>query len=425
VKRFPCAHARHPLWTVAVDQVVAQLRAQLVLPDYARMPRLGLVYITDLYALDAARILERLTAEIPSVADWAGATGVGVCAPATQYLYEPALSVMLCDLPRDQYRVYSGVAPLPPAARFHPQMALVHADGDTPELTDLISELAGRTGRGYLFGGVTATRGQTAPQFAWSKKIGGSWPGGPDSVFHGGLSGVAFERGVTLASRVAQGCRPITPERLITAAEDNLVLTLEGKPALDVLIDDLALQSNPLNQTQVIWGQTLVGLANPGEDGVRRTGDFGPGVQVRSLLGFEARRRAVLVTDSVSAGQRMALCRRDAQTARNDLVRACAEIREALEPRQALAAGGGVAVSEAASPRIMGAHYVTCAARSGPYPGALKTDLDIIRQALGDVPLTGFFGRGEISYRYGYGYTGVLTVFAENPDAAAWDNKFP
>ena len=69
--------------------------------------------------------------------------------------------------------------------------------------------------------------------------------------------------------------------------------------------------------------------------------------------------------------------------------------------------------------------FVTCAARSGPYPGALKTDMDIIRQALGDVPLTGFFGRGEISYRYGYGYTGVLTVFAENPDAAAWDNKFP
>jgi small ligand-binding sensory domain FIST len=404
---------------MAVEQVVAQLRAQLALPDYARAPMLGLVYITDLYALDAARILERLAADLPGVADWAGATGVGVCAPATQYLYEPALSVMLCDLPCDQYRVYSGVAPLPPQPRFHPQMALVHADGETPDLADLINELAGRTGRGYLFGGLTATRGQTAPQFAWSRKTQNGWPGGPGSVLHGGLSGVAFERGVTLASRVAQGCRPVTPERLITAAEGNLVLTLEDKAALDVLIDDLASQATFPNQAQVIWGQTLAGLANPGEDGVRRTGDFGPGVQVRSLLGFDARRRAVLVTDNVSAGQRLALCRRDAQTARNDLVRVCAEIREALEPRQILATGGGVEVSEVASPRIMGAHYVTCAARSGPYPGALKTDLDIIRQALGDVPLTGFFGNGEISYRYRYGYTGVLTVFAENPDAMA------
>ncbi|MDO5690937.1 MAG: hypothetical protein Q4G70_00445 [Pseudomonadota bacterium] len=38
----------------------------------------------------------------------------------------------------------------------------------------------------------------------------------------------------------------------------------------------------------------------------------------------------------------------------------------------------------------------------------------IVRQALGDVPLVGFFASGEIARHHLYGYMGVLTVFVEN-----------
>jgi len=42
-----------------------------------------------------------------------------------------------------------------------------------------------------------------------------------------------------------------------------------------------------------------------------------------------------------------------------------------------------------------------------------------VRHALGDVPLVGFFAAGEIAHRHLYGYTGVLTVFADRaPDAS-------
>jgi small ligand-binding sensory domain FIST len=37
--------------------------------------------------------------------------------------------------------------------------------------------------------------------------------------------------------------------------------------------------------------------------------------------------------------------------------------------------------------------------------------LQIVRHALGDVPLVGFFAGGEIAHHRLYGYTGVLTVF--------------
>jgi small ligand-binding sensory domain FIST len=40
--------------------------------------------------------------------------------------------------------------------------------------------------------------------------------------------------------------------------------------------------------------------------------------------------------------------------------------------------------------------------------------MQIIRHALGDVPLVGFYAAGEIAGQQLYGYTGVLTVFVSD-----------
>ena len=45
MKLFPHAHATHPQWVMAAGLVVAQLRAQMTLPDYAANPTLALLYI--------------------------------------------------------------------------------------------------------------------------------------------------------------------------------------------------------------------------------------------------------------------------------------------------------------------------------------------------------------------------------------------
>lgn len=108
VKLFPAAHATHPQWGMAAGLVLAQLRAQMALPTHASAPTLGLLYITDHYATHAQDILDHLSAELPEVTDWSGTVGVGVCGSNVEYFDEPALSVMLCDLPADQYRVFSG-----------------------------------------------------------------------------------------------------------------------------------------------------------------------------------------------------------------------------------------------------------------------------------------------------------------------------
>ena len=38
MKRFPSGHATHPQWRMAVALVLAQLRAQMALPEYASAP---------------------------------------------------------------------------------------------------------------------------------------------------------------------------------------------------------------------------------------------------------------------------------------------------------------------------------------------------------------------------------------------------
>jgi small ligand-binding sensory domain FIST len=419
---FPFGHATHPQWPMAAGLVIAQLRAQMTLPGHAAQPPLGLLYITDYYASDAALILAHLQQELPMVKDWAGTVGVGVAANNAEYFDEPGMALMLCDLPAHHYRVFSGAQPLP--ASFEAASALVHADPQTPELAELIAEMAGRTKSGYLFGGLTASRHE-AVQFAWHQSHENTSPKTPDrvsvthkqGVFTGGLSGVAWSSEVQILSRVTQGCAPISKERKITEAEGHVVYALDGEPALDILLKDLNVSlSEPQSALKAVRS-TLVGLTSAGQQGVGRTGSLGVDVRVRHIVGLDPARKGVAIADHVEAGQKLAFCQMSLQAAKSDLRRICAEIREELEPETlSLETAHALAASEAeAAPhparRIAGAVYVSCSGRGGPHFGGPSAELQWIRHALGDVPLVGFFASGEIAHQNLYGYTGVLTVF--------------
>jgi small ligand-binding sensory domain FIST len=411
---FPFGHATHPQWQMAAGLVLAQLRAQMTLPGYAPSPTLGLLYITDHYATSAQDILDHLGAELPEVTDWSGTVGVGIASSNVEYFDEPALAVMLCALPPDQYRVFSGVAPL--SSTFTPHTALVHADAGTPDVAELIAEMADRTATGYLFGGLASSRGDVV-QFAVGGNGNLQGHGKAGGVFRGGLSGVAFADGVQLVSRVTQGCQPIAPARTITGADGNLVTELDGDPALDVLLEDLHVTLEQPEAAMAALRATLVGLTQASQDVTDRAGHFGTDVVVRHLIGLDPRRRGVAIADKVEEGMKLAFCRRNAEAARADLVRICSEIREELEPEELpLAVASALAVSDAlAAPtparQIAGAIYVSCAGRGGPHFGGPSAELQIVRRALGDVPLVGFFAGGEIARSHLYGYTGVLTVF--------------
>ena len=120
---------------------------------------------------------------------------------------------------------------------------------------------------------------------------------------------------------------------------------------------------------------------------------------------------------------RLAFCARHVEAARRDLMRICAEVREEVETEDlsqpsalALKDAPSAAIGAATVSGIAGAIYVSCSGRGGAHFGATSAELAIVRHALGDVPLVGFFAAGEIARRHLYGYTGVLTVFRRTGD---------
>jgi small ligand-binding sensory domain FIST len=215
---------------------------------------------------------------------------------------------------------------------------------------------------------------------------------------------------VSLVSRGTQGCQPVGPTRRITAADGQVVLELDGQPALPLLLSDLGLAS--LDDPRVLLPRlrgTLVGLTDEHDTALARGGQFGADTRVRHMLGLDPARQAVAVAERVAPGMRLAFCHRDVNAARRDLVRVCSEIREELESEPAHESTA--ATPPAGTRRVAGAIYISCAGRGGPHFGGPSAELKIVQHALGDVPLVGFFAAGEIARHHLFGYTGVLTVF--------------
>ena len=288
MQAFVVGHATHPDWRSALALAAAQIDGQRAQGSAA--PNLGFVYFTDHYAAHAQGLLAALRQRWLGVS-WAGTVGIGVAASGVEYFDEPALVLMLAALPRDSFQVFSGARPL---AEVVPHAVLVHADGQTPDLADLIAELSARTSSGYLFGGLAASR-SAACQIA-------------DGVIQGGLSGVAFSRDVGLVSRVTQGCQPVGPARRITACARNLVTELDGEPALACLLRDTGISlDEPQRAMQTLRG-TLVGLSQPRESLLARGGQFGSDTRVRHLIGLDPAQQGVAIADVVEPGMQLAFC---------------------------------------------------------------------------------------------------------------------
>jgi len=297
---FAHAHASHPDWRMALGLATAQLEAQL---GAGPPPTIGWCYLTDHHAAAAEALLAALRDRFPATA-WVGAVGVGICASGVEYYDEPALALMLGHLPREQFRLFSGRKPLTThdaATGFVPHTALVHADPATADLSGLIGELADRVTGRYLFGGLASSRTRSLTL--------------ADGVYEGGLSGVAFSAAAGVVSRVTQGCQPLGPARRIGEVERNVVYTLDGEPALDVLLSELGVSDQDPRAALTQLRGTLVGLSdaeeaapfglpaqNPEFATPARRGAFGTETRVRHLVGIDSKRRGLAIADTAESG---------------------------------------------------------------------------------------------------------------------------
>lgn len=367
---FAMGHAAGGDWPEIAKTIARQLEAA---PQGAN---LGFLYATDALADDLPSILTFLR-QTSGVEDWAGTIGLGVCAGAAEYHDRPAAVALLGRFPQGSFTVFPvlrrGLGDLPGSVRAWTDsaaapFAVVHGDPYNNRLPEILEEAAGAFSC-FLVGGLTASRGP-------SSQIAGG-------VTSGGVSGVLFAPEVQVATGLSQGCAPVGEPRMVTEAEGNVIISIDGTPALDVMKRDIGeLLARNLNR---VAGYIHAAFPVPGSD----TRDY----LVRSLVGIDVERGWVAVGGSVAPGDRVMFVRRDPKSAVEDL----AAMVDGLQARLPAAPKGGL--------------YFSCVARGPSMFGAPGKEMAIITERLGDIPLVGFYGNGEISNARLYGYTGVLALF--------------
>lgn len=371
MQRFLLGHAGGVGPAQLVDACLAQIGA---VPADASF---GFIYATDALAVDLEGILEKLRLAT-GVERWTGTVGVGICATGQEYYDEPALAIMLAAFDESIYRTLppqrAGVEEFVASAGawlhadpFH--FGIVHADPANAATPQLIAQLAEHTPGAFFVGGLTSSQGQN-PQIA-------------DRVVDGGISGVLFSSDLPVVTGHTQGCTPIADKHRVTACERNLLIELDGRPALEVLRDDI--DEVMAGELQRIAGYIFAAIPITGSD----TGDY----MVCNLLGVDVEQGLVAIGEIVEPDQEIMFCRRDGNSAREDMLRMLADIRSRLDGE------------------ARGAVYYSCLGRGRYQFGENSEELQMIRDELGDIPLVGFFANGEIFHNRLYSYTGVLTVF--------------
>jgi small ligand-binding sensory domain FIST len=342
---------------------------------------LGIVYVSE-PAADALPDVVRALSRETGILSWVGGVGLGVCSADSEIFDEPAAVAITAALPEDGFRVFGATTdpgvdlPRRHAAwigKSEPALALVHGDPRCPDLTKAVVDVAAASGA-FLVGGLVSHRCETS-LVAGTPAAGG--------LGANGVAGVMLAPEIAVATSLTQGCSPIGPVHRIDEARENIVMVIDGRPALSVFVDDIGPEL--AQDLRRLGGMIFVALPVAGSD----TGDY----LVRNLMAIDPGRGWIVVGAEIAAGDSILFCRRDADSARRDMQRMVRQLagRIAGPPKAGI--------------------YVSCVARGANLFGAPGVETRLIRETLGDFPLIGFFANGEISRDRLYGHTGVLTLF--------------
>jgi small ligand-binding sensory domain FIST len=341
---------------------------------------LGLVYVTRDFVDDLPSIVTFLR-ETTHVPTWVGAAGHGVIGPEGEVNEGRALALMAGHVEPDSVRPFAWPDPGTAddfladhgdwLARQRTVTALVHGDPRQPQLTDRLTELA-KAGHAFLVGGLTAIGSDAAP-------------GADGLVGDTGLSGALFGDGTVLAVGLTQGCQPIGRPHLVTETIDNVVMRLDDRSALEVLKAEAGdIIARDLKR---VAGYIHVALPIEGADDARA-------FQVRTLLAIDPIRGWLAIGQPLTVGDRLMFVRRDANAAQRDLRAMLNGLVNRLDGRP-----------------VKGGVYVSCLGRGAHMFGRDGRESEMIHDVLGDFPLIGFSGSGEICHDHLHGFAGVLALF--------------
>lgn len=223
---------------------------------------------------------------------------------------------------------------------------------------------------------------------------GGAWEADNIFHFHSTLpaedsAGIAVHLGgVKVDGIVSQGCQPIGEPYTITRADDDLVYSVGGRRAYDVLVETFdALPAEDRGSAR--GGGIMAGLAASEYVEEHRRGDF----LVRQILGGDPRTGAIKLGASPRVGQTLQFQLREKTAAAEDLRHKCTEAGER-------------------SGTPLAALLFSCSARGQTMFGVPDHDAGILQEKFGPVPVAGFFANGEFGPVAGVNFTHAYTASA-------------
>ena len=207
------------------------------------------------------------------------------------------------------------------------------------------------------------------------------------TVYCEGAAGLLIAGGVKMHSVVSQGCRPIGDRSIITKVEQNVILELGGKPAMQVL-EEMFIRLPTSDHDLMSKGFFLGRVISEYQDDYEM-GDF----LIRNVMSMDNERGAVVVNDYFQVGQTVQFQVRDEETASN-------ELRQLLKKTDPAEIRGGL--------------VFTCNGRGTRLFAEPDHDAGVIRDTVGEIPLAGFFAQGEIGpvgrENHMHGYTASVLL---------------
>jgi small ligand-binding sensory domain FIST len=377
------AISRERDWRVALAEVLAATD----LGD--RSVELALLFASAHYSADYQELVPRAHAE-SGARRLAGCSGQGIIGPEREVEGEPALSLLRLSLPGAIVQTVhltqstlesGGVGRLGGLSLEEVNAWLVLADPFRLDVDRLIASMEQAYPGVPIIGGLASGRMDEQRTYVFRD----------DEVYGEGSVAVALGGNLTVRTVVSQGATPIGQPWTITGAHGNILETIGGRPAYQVLVETV--QSLPPEMQERAARNLLVGLAIDEYKEEFRRGDY----LIRNLMGVDRQSGALAIGAFPRVGQTLQFQMRDAAAADEDLRELLATTHKALGDAQPVA---GLLCS--------------CNGRGAGLFGAPDHDARGVAAELGTLPLAGFFCNGEIGPIGGktflHGFTASLAL---------------
>jgi small ligand-binding sensory domain FIST len=301
-----------------------------------------------------------------------GATARGIIDADHEVEAEPAIALIAARLPgvtlqafvlvgeawADAYENPGVFAQLAPQAR-GAELVLMLADPFSLDVESVLASFDRHAPGVRVVGGLASA----ASRPGGNALLLNDWIGDQGGV------GLALSGSLRADVIVSQGCRAVGPPLEVTAGEQNLVMELDGRPALE-RVEEVLRSLDEADRERIQNGLYIGRPVTPEAAG---RGDY----VIRNLLGADRERGVLAIGDRAVPHERLRLHVRDASTAREDL--------DMLLSPQAFDRAPGAALLFACNGRGLGLY------------GEPDGDIAALQGALGGaVPVAGMFCAGEL-----------------------------